>query len=181
MQVIVELDAKPTGSPRALTLGQSGTPVGPAVAAWDHLGLRWLSFGSMGEHKTLHELATVWPGVTIDRDDAQAARVLDQAFSGSLEMPLVLQGTHFQRHVWRALLGVAFGHTVSYGELAKRLGNPGASRAVGSAVGANALAFVVPCHRVVRSDGSTGKFRWGEKVKVSLLDWESGFSHSHVL
>jgi AraC family transcriptional regulator of adaptative response/methylated-DNA-[protein]-cysteine methyltransferase len=86
-----------------------------------------------------------------------------------LDLPLDLQGTSFQLRVWQALRAVPAGQTVSYGEIARRLGMPQASRAVGAAVAANPLAVAVPCHRVIRSDGHLSGYRWGVSRKRALL------------
>lgn len=92
--------------------------------------------------------------------------------AGLRELQLWTNGTEFQQKVWQALRRVPQGHTLSYGELARRIGAPGAARAVGAAVGANRIAYVVPCHRVLRTDGGIGGFRWGIDVKRTLLEAE---------
>ncbi|MBM4030185.1 MAG: methylated-DNA--[protein]-cysteine S-methyltransferase [Planctomycetes bacterium] len=84
----------------------------------------------------------------------------------------VSSGTAFQRRVWRELAKVPFGKTVSYGELARRIGCPGAARAVGQAVGANPIPILIPCHRVIRSDGGLGGFSAGLEIKRWLLRHE---------
>lgn len=86
---------------------------------------------------------------------------------------LSLEGTDFQKLVWRTLLEVPSGSKISYGEIAERIGRPGASRAVGAAVGANPIALLIPCHRVVYSSGGTGNYRWGSDRKRALLEIES--------
>lgn len=88
------------------------------------------------------------------------------------DAPLHVRGTVFQRQVWAALLSIPAGQTLSYGELARRMGQPRAARAVGQAVGANPLAMRVPCHRVIRSDGSLGDYHWGAHIKQRLLALE---------
>ncbi len=90
----------------------------------------------------------------------------------SLGLPLDIRGTAFQRRVWEALMGIAPGRTVSYSELASRMGKPGAARAVAAACAANALAVVVPCHRVVAADGSLAGYRWGIARKHRLIELE---------
>lgn len=102
-------------------------------------------------------------------------------FAGELtrfDLRLRLAGTTFQNAVWSALRDIPYGETISYGELAKRIGRPTASRAVGAANGANPLPIVVPCHRVVGSDGSLTGFGGGVKTKRSLLRHERRFSGS---
>ncbi len=92
--------------------------------------------------------------------------------SASLSVPLAAHGTEFQRAVWSALMAVPAGETLSYTELARRVGKPRAVRAVASACAANRLAVAVPCHRVVRNDGSVSGYRWGSARKRELLSLE---------
>lgn len=89
-----------------------------------------------------------------------------------LDLPLDIRGTAFQERVWRALREVPAGRTVSYAELARRIGAPGSARAVAQACGANALAVAIPCHRVVRSNGELSGYRWGVERKRTLLERE---------
>ena len=169
MHTIVELTDTRLGSYQGAKMGQVVTPVGPACLVWDELGIRELGFAAEPPEMI---------GASISRDDAKAAVLVTAAFGQSaLTLPLVLRGTDFQRQVWRALLQVPIGETISYAQLASRVGKPGAARAVGSAVGANRIGFFVPCHRVVRQDGVIGQFRWGSDVKQRLLQWESRLTH----
>jgi AraC family transcriptional regulator of adaptative response/methylated-DNA-[protein]-cysteine methyltransferase len=89
------------------------------------------------------------------------------------EMPLDIEGTPFQQRVWSAIRAIPYGSTRSYGQLAKAIGNPGAVRAVAQACGANHVALVIPCHRVVREDGSLGGYKWGIDRKRALLEAEA--------
>lgn len=95
---------------------------------------------------------------------------------------LDLEGSDFRRSVWRALLAVPYAQRIRYGEIASRIGHPGATRAVGSAVGANPVAVVVPCHRVLPKAGGLGNYRWGVARKRALLDAEeeSGSARSSL-
>lgn len=100
---------------------------------------------------------------------------LDEYFRGrrkQFELPLAPQGTSFQKRVWRELIGISYGETISYKDLAKKIQNESASRAVGSANGKNPLCIVVPCHRVVASDGSLGGYSGGLDIKKRLLEIE---------
>jgi methylated-DNA-[protein]-cysteine S-methyltransferase len=113
-----------------------------------------------------------------ERDDDGLAAVVDQLeayFAGSREtfdVPLDLHGTDFQRRVWAGLLEIPYGETMSYGELARRVARPGASRAVGLANGRNPVAIIVPCHRVIGADGTLTGYGGGLDRKVWLLDHE---------
>jgi len=106
---------------------------------------------------------------------AEAIRQLQEYFAGKrtgFDLPLAPKGTEFQRAVWRQLQDIPYGETISYGELARRVGNPKAARAVGSANGANPLPIVIPCHRVIAGDGSIGGFGGGLPTKEILLALE---------
>ena len=89
-----------------------------------------------------------------------------------LDLPLDIRSTAFQRQVWEKLRAIPYGRTLSYGEVAKSLGKPGAVRAVGRACATNPVALVIPCHRVVREDQSLGGYRWGLERKQKLIDHE---------
>lgn len=91
----------------------------------------------------------------------------------SFTVPIALQGTGFQKRAWEALRGIPFGATISYREQARELGQPSAVRATGTANGRNPIAIIVPCHRVVRHDGSLGGYAGGLAIKASLLELES--------
>lgn len=115
------------------------------------------------------------PGGRGDSALPEARAQLAAYFAGDLrafDLPLHLEGTPFQRRVWAALCEIPYGQTVSYGELAARVGSPGASRAVGLANGRNPIAIVVPCHRVIAADGTLGGYGGGLERKRHLLDLE---------
>ena len=106
----------------------------------------------------------------------KAIRQLREYFAGrrsGFDLPLAPEGTTFQRAVWRQLQEIPYGGTISYGELARRVGNPKASRAVGTANGANPIPIVIPCHRVIAADGKLGGFGGGLPVKQALLELET--------
>ncbi len=110
---------------------------------------------------------------------AEAVRQLREYFAAKrtgFDLPLAPEGTEFQRAVWRQLQEIPYGETISYGELARRVGNFKASRAVGSANGANPLPIVIPCHRVIAGDGTLGGFGGGLPTKQVLLELEQNSS-----
>ena len=107
----------------------------------------------------------------------EPVRQVEAYFSGTLkdfDFPLAPQGTTFQTSVWKELLRIPYGETISYGELARRLGNPKAVRAVGLANGSNPIAIVIPCHRVIGSNGSLVGYGGGLPIKQALLALERG-------
>lgn len=113
-----------------------------------------------------------WMPATLEREDDRVRAQLEEMLTGN-SLALDLCGTNFQLRVWAALLGIAAGETVTYGELASRIDMPRAARAVGSAVGSNPLAFFVPCHRVLPAAGGVGNYRWGSVLKRRLLAQEA--------
>lgn len=154
---------------------QSGTIFGPMLVAASAGGLVRLSFG-----ETLADLARLYPAADLAQGGAWAAELapMVQAIvagdsrlkaGGPLPFALDMRGTDFQRTVWQALLHIPEGQTRSYAELARSLGVNGGDRAVGGANGANPLAIIVPCHRVIRSDGSLGGYAYGLPMKEALL------------
>lgn len=89
------------------------------------------------------------------------------------KVKLHLKGTPFQLKVWQSLLRIPFGNMCTYGSIADDINSPGASRAVGTAIGNNPVAFLIPCHRVIRSSGIIGDYHWGSTRKTAILGWEA--------
>ena len=107
----------------------------------------------------------------------ETERQLDRYFEGTLtefDLPLGPRGTPFQQQVWAALCDIPYGETISYGELARRVGRPGSARAVGAANGSNPISIIIPCHRVIGSDGRLTGYGGGIDRKAWLLDHEAG-------
>jgi methylated-DNA-[protein]-cysteine S-methyltransferase len=156
------------------------SPIGPLTVIAEHGAICGLymdaqrhapSAGSLGE-----------PGDPADAPFAAAAAQLAAYFAGQLtefDLPLATAGTGFQRRVWAALRAIPYGQTVSYGELARRIGSPAASRAVGLANGKNPISVVVPCHRVIGADGSLTGYGGGTDRKRFLLELERRVAASH--
>lgn len=146
------------------------TLFGKASIATVETMLCGLTFGSqdellsqMGKHKLyLTDYDTPYLGTVV-----QVLNVINYGFNDQIRSYLC--GTPFQKEVWKALQTIPSGTTQSYQEIAKRIGRPEATRAVANAVGANPLAIVIPCHRVIRTDGSLGGYRWGKELKKKLL------------
>jgi len=146
------------------------SPVGPLLLAGEDAGLRQIIFLN-GRDRAQPNPAWVLDSVAF----AEAVRQLRAYFGGELEqfdLPLAPEGTPFQMRVWRKISEIPYGETISYGELARRIGNPKASRAVGLANGANPIPIVVPCHRVIGSDGKLTGYGGGLPIKEKLLALE---------
>ena len=164
---------KAGGAGLSLTHGFADSRFGRIHAATSERGLAWLAFVDGSESRAVAELARRWPRAKLARSDAQAARIARQVFT-EREGRIVLApvGTNFQVKVWQALLDLGSRGPTSYGEIAEAIGSPGASRAVGQAVGANPVAWLIPCHRVLRRDGELGGYHWGVERKRAMLAWE---------
>ena len=147
-----------------------GTPVGSIWIAWCERGL--VSLGFEKQEKG----AQVDSGWKFDADlRCSATEQVEEYFAGDLrdfDLPLVLGGTEFQKRVWRALGEIPYGETTTYGEIARRIDHPKASRAVGAANGQNKIAIVLPCHRVIGQSGRLTGFAGGLDRKAQLLDFE---------
>ena len=161
--------------------GYATTPLGDALLGWTARGVCHLAFCDDDHAAKLEILHKDWPAANFVRDD-EAARALAARIFPAAPTPgklhLLLRGTNFQIKVWEALLKIPPASLVSYGQLAGHLGRPRAARAVGSAVAANSIAWLIPCHRVIREDGDSSNYRWGVERKLALRAWEAGHLNS---
>ncbi len=159
-----------------LRVGTHATPFGPCALCLSDRGLCALAFQPPTHGSPLDELRGRFPLATFVPDHDATAAVIAQVFpvgdSARSPLHLDLRGTAFQLQVWEALLRIPEGALVSYEGLAARLGRPGSARAVGAAVAANPVAYVVPCHRVIRASGVLCGYHWGTARKMALLGWE---------
>lgn len=169
-------EIKTLGAGLEIRHGRVPTPFGDALIAWTERGICHIQFLDEGAEEAALSLREDWLAATIVQDDAgamQLSATIFQAASSDGPLHLMLRGTNFQIKVWEALLRVAPGEAVSYRQLARMAGVQKAQRAVGSALGKNAIAFLIPCHRVIRETGEVGNYRWGSDRKVALLAWEA--------
>jgi AraC family transcriptional regulator of adaptative response/methylated-DNA-[protein]-cysteine methyltransferase len=143
-------------------------------------GLAGLAFADPGEeHLALADMSARWPNATYVEDIEGTAPLAQRIFNTKLWRPdqplrVVLIGTDFEVRVWETLLKIPMGRAVSYSDIACRIRNPKASRAVGAAVGKNPVSFVVPCHRALGKDGKLTGYHWGITRKQAMLGWEAG-------
>ncbi len=168
---------------KSLETGIAASPFGNCLICETPQGICHLSFFDDGNRETaIAEMKSVWPFAEISWDDAHATHLSEKIFTRApnLASPikLLVQGTPFQLQIWRTLLRVPLGASISYGELASTAGFPNAARATGSAVGRNSISFLIPCHRVIRSDGAPGQYRWGAQRKRAMLAWEAERPHA---
>ena len=164
---------KDGGAGVRLRHGFAESPFGRIHAALSPRGLVRLAFVDGTDSAAFLELAQQWPRATIERDDRAIEAVARQVFvKRSGRITLAPAGTNFQFKVWQALLELGSRGPTSYSALAAAIGHANASRAVGQAVGANPVAWLIPCHRVLRRDGTLGGYHWGVERKRAMLAWE---------
>jgi AraC family transcriptional regulator of adaptative response/methylated-DNA-[protein]-cysteine methyltransferase len=182
--LIVSLDAmtpgelKSQGAGTVIRHGFTDTPFGRALVAATSRGICHLAFVEAGKEKAaIQELRDGWPDARLEPDDEQARAVADRIWGvgrkGASPLKVSVAGTNFQLKVWQALLKLGGRGRTNYSEVADAIGRPGGSRAVGNAVGANPVAWLIPCHSVLRKDGALGGYHWGEDRKRAMLAWKS--------
>lgn len=162
------------GEGLVIRFGFAATPLGRIIAGVTPRGVCHLRFVS-DEGEATAALRAEWPRADFVADDAAAARLADGLFGTLMvakPLSVLLRGTNFQIKVWEALMRVPPGQVVSYGDLAACVGSPRAQRSVGTALAGNAIAVLVPCHRVIRESGEVGEYRWGPERKAALIAWE---------
>jgi AraC family transcriptional regulator of adaptative response/methylated-DNA-[protein]-cysteine methyltransferase len=154
------------------------TSLGRILVASSDKGIRAILFGS-GSDALVAELRKEFPDTSLVAGDgdygnvvAKVARLVEAPASG-FDLPLDIGGTEFQQDVWQAIREIPAGATTNYTDIAKKIGSPEAVRAVAQACGANKLAVAIPCHRVVKADGSLTGYRWGDERKRILLEREA--------
>lgn len=178
-------EAKAKGEGARLKIGKANTPFGIGVFLISPRGLSGLGFVDDGaeaktgfvhpgyaEDQVFADMAARYPNADFDRDDAEATRWAAKIFGDGGEVSLAMYGTPFRRQVWRALLEIPAGETWTYGQVAAAAGNPKAARAAGSAIGANTIAWLIPCHRALASDGRLHNYHWGTARKRAMLTYE---------
>ena len=156
--------------------GLHHTPFGKALMAATPRGICRLAFFDDKPDDLINALGKDWPLADIRREDKKTHALIKQLFNNgkpekfeNRPLSLFVKGTNFQIHVWRALLGIKSGWLLSYQQLARRINKPNAARAVGNAVGANPIALIIPCHRVINASGVIGNYRWGQTRKRAMI------------
>ncbi|MEM7532394.1 MAG: methylated-DNA--[protein]-cysteine S-methyltransferase [Chloroflexota bacterium] len=193
VEAVTPGEYKSGGAGIDIAYGFHDTPFGECLLATTARGICGLLFTAKGiddetpelaQTETLQVLQKQWSAAILMQDESVTQPLIDQIFLldqkidhettniSSENIRLLLKGTNFQLQVWRALLDIPLGSVCAYGDIATHIGKPKASRAVGSAVGANAIAYLIPCHRVIRKSGMIKDYRWGSTRKKALLGWE---------
>jgi AraC family transcriptional regulator of adaptative response/methylated-DNA-[protein]-cysteine methyltransferase len=153
------------------SFGFANSPFGECCIAFSNDGICALTFPENRE-SAYADLDYRFPETDFKQNDEKAARLVRQIFEKGEKPHINPIGTDFQLSIWNALQQVSKGETATYAQIAEVIGRPKAVRAVGTAIGANPIAFLIPCHRIIRSDGGLGGFRWGLVCKMKMLEWE---------
>jgi AraC family transcriptional regulator of adaptative response/methylated-DNA-[protein]-cysteine methyltransferase len=169
---------KKSGEGLTIEYGIHPTPFGECLLGITDRGICALFFVQGNDRKeVVRELRVRWPGAHFVEAARETRPYIEKIFGADSSarrapLPLLLKGTNFQIKVWEALLRIPAGRVLSYEDIARQIGQPKASRAVGNAVAKNPISYIVPCHRVIQSIGITGNYRWGPARKKAILGWE---------
>lgn len=171
---------KARGKGLEIRYGFHDCPFGKVLLMMTERGICGLAFADPGEEEAaLRDMRSRWPEANYLADQAVTSRPVERIFNPSAwksdePVRIVFIGTDFETRVWQTLLNVPLGRVTTYSDIAGHLGNPRASRAVGTAVGRNPISFVVPCHRVLGKSGGLCGYHWGLTRKQAILGWEAG-------
>jgi AraC family transcriptional regulator of adaptative response/methylated-DNA-[protein]-cysteine methyltransferase len=171
-------EIKSRGAGLTIRYGFHPSPFGEALIAATTRGICALAFLQGSREDALESVRPPWKNAAFVPDQTATAVLAERLFSrreqqSGGDLVLHVQGTNFQIKVWQALLCLPPGSAATYGDIATAIGAPGAARAVGSAVGQNPVAWLIPCHRVIRKSGMLGGYRWGTVRKKAMLGWEA--------
>lgn len=165
------------GENLSLNYSFADTPFGEVIVASTQKGVCHMAFVERSYEEALESLCNIFPNATykhfLDLNQQNALFVFRQDWSKLEKVKLHLKGTDFQLKVWQTLLKVPTGGLTTYSDLAQKSDHAGAFRAVGTAVGKNPVAFLIPCHRVIKSSGEIGNYHWGENRKTAIIGWEA--------
>jgi AraC family transcriptional regulator of adaptative response/methylated-DNA-[protein]-cysteine methyltransferase len=193
LEAVTPQEYKLRGSGIQIEFGFHQTPFGNCLIGVTERGVCWLSFFN-GDDDGRHELENMkahWHNSVFHQNQSLTIEFVDNIFNRKganlpagkagtqSKLHLFVKGTNFQIKVWEALLRIPMGDVTTYQDIAEKISNPKAMQAVGSAVGSNHIAYLIPCHRVIRKDGILGEYRWEARRKKSIIGWEmakaSGF------
>lgn len=164
------------GADLKINYSYAQSPFGNILVASTLKGICYMAFTD-DEHKTFEDLRRRFPNASFkqfwDSLQQNALYIFTHDWSKLNQIKLHLKGTAFQLKVWETLLSIPMGQLSSYGSIAAKITNPNASRAVGSAIGSNPVAFLIPCHRVIQSGGALGGYMWGLTRKSAMIGWEA--------
>jgi AraC family transcriptional regulator, regulatory protein of adaptative response / methylated-DNA-[protein]-cysteine methyltransferase len=171
------------GAALSINFSFAGSPFGNILVASTSKGICYMAFAD-DQEKAFAELNEVFPGASfnqvVDTIQQNALRIFSNDWSSTRKIKLHLKGTAFQLKVWETLLKIPSGSLASYRSVAEKISNPGAQRAVGSAIGQNPIAYIIPCHRVIQSAGTFGNYHWGPIRKTAMIGWEAAKTSAEI-
>ncbi|MFQ5945467.1 MAG: bifunctional transcriptional activator/DNA repair enzyme AdaA [Anaerolineae bacterium] len=178
LEAVTPGEFKEKGAGLEIRHGVHPTPFGSALMAGTDRGICAISFLQSGPADAeLEDLRRTWPGADLVEDPEATRRLGDQIFNQKPDpargIDLFVKGTNFQIQLWKALLEIPLGSVRSYGDIARAMGRPSSARAVGASLVRNPIAYVIPCHRVIRESGGFGDYRWGRTRKRAMIAWEA--------
>ncbi|HEY5691810.1 MAG TPA: methylated-DNA--[protein]-cysteine S-methyltransferase [Cyclobacteriaceae bacterium] len=177
LEAVTPQEYKTKGSGIHIEYGIHETPFGECLIGKTDRGICWMSFLTQENVKNeIESMKSHWNNSVFHQNQKVTQELISQIFNRSHEnkkkLHLFVKGTNFQIKVWDALLRIPTGGVTTYQSVAENINSPRAMQAVGSAVGSNHIAYLIPCHRVIRKDGVLGKYRWGSARKKSIIGWE---------
>jgi AraC family transcriptional regulator of adaptative response/methylated-DNA-[protein]-cysteine methyltransferase len=175
LEAVTPGEFKNRGKGMVIEYGLHPTPFGDCFIATTSRGICAMSFTGNEPGKALHELRDQWEWADLRENDAKTGNLIREIFSPQNtrhSFSLLVKGTPFQVRVWEALLKIPFGTVTSYQGIASATGHSKATRAVGTAVASNPVAYLIPCHRVIRNEGIIGNYRWDPCRKSAMIGWE---------
>ena len=174
-------DFKKRGAGLSINYSFAESPFGTMIIASTPIGVCHMAFEEdhdAGFEKLQQKFPEAKFHLIADKIQQDALFIFQKDWSKLDQIKLHLQGTPFQLKVWEALLKIPMGSLSTYGDIAKKIGQPNASRAVGTAIGSNPVAFLIPCHRVIQQTGKVGGYMWGPKRKMAMIGWEGAQVHA---
>ena len=176
LEAVTPAEYKQRGAGIRIEYGFHSTPFGNSLIGITERGICWLSFIASGLDggSALEEMKVFWHNSVCHENPERTKKFIGEVFTSAREkkLHLFVKGTNFQVKVWEALLRIPAGQLTTYQEIASRINSPKAQQAVGTAVGSNTIAYLIPCHRVIRKDGILGEYRWSAARKKSMIGWE---------
>ncbi|CAN5422028.1 methylated-DNA--[protein]-cysteine S-methyltransferase [soil metagenome] len=179
LEAVTPQEYKLNGAGIKVEYGFHQTPFGTCLIGVTERGICWLSFVAIGDEPSaeMEKIKQHWNQSIFHQNQSLTENFIDRIFNhrqaeAQSKINVFVKGTNFQVKVWEALLRLPMGSVTTYQSIAEKINNPKAMQAVGSAVGSNHVAYLIPCHRVIRKDGILGEYRWSAARKKSIIGWE---------
>lgn len=186
LEAVTPGEFKSGGDQMVIESGIHDSPFGACCVSVTEKGICGLTFhANNNSREGFDDIQRRWPNANIKINQQKTAPILKTIFGTKRQeseqpLTLLIKGTNFQIKVWEALINIPSGQLVTYHDIASFIGQPGSSRAVGNAVGANPISYLIPCHRVIKKMGIIGNYHWGPSRKKAILGWEAARKYSEI-